>query len=243
VFGDLDPELLGGEVEALDAGLAVGVVAGQRAQDVVLGPAVAAADVPAEGVGRLDLVRATDREQLLLPDPERVERRRRRHDVVGRQLRQQGRHDLRAQELREHHHVVLHRLVGGVGGTGLELAVLHHELDRELAAHATAGVHGVEVRLVAGGERVADDGGGPAGRGDHPEADRGAVEPGARLRCAAAGLTAVPCRLLGAGTGVGGLVVVVTTAAGGGDEHQREEQRRRAQPSVPHVGPPWVEWM
>ena len=86
--GHLEAELLGREVDARLARLSVGVVLDHRAD--VLALAVALVDVVVERVDRLDLVRPADRQQVLLPHPDRVQRRRRGDHLVTLELRQHG---------------------------------------------------------------------------------------------------------------------------------------------------------
>ena len=204
---DLEAELLGREVDARLAGLAVGVVLDERAD--VLALAVGLVDVVVERVDRLDLVGPADRQQVRLAHPEGVERRGRRDDLVLHELRQGGERGRGAEHLRERHDVVLDLVVLLDGGRRRVLRVLLDQLDLVLAGDAALRVDVVEVDLVAGRQRLADHRHRAGQRRQHPELDRLAVEAGGvRQR-------RVP-RLAG--------VTLVVGGASAPGEHQRQQR-------------------
>ena len=128
---DLEAELLGREVDAGLARLAVGVVLDHRAD--VLALAAALVDVVVERVDRLDLVRPADRQQVLLTHPQRVERRRRGDHLVALELRQHRQRRRRAEQLHERHDVALDLVVLLHRDVREVLRVLLDELDLVLA--------------------------------------------------------------------------------------------------------------
>ncbi len=159
--GELEALLLGDEVDAFLAGLAVGVILGERA-DVL--PLAAVLEVVVDPVDRLPLVGVADRQQVRLADPERVQRCGRGEDLVALELRQDAERDRGAEHLGEGDHVALQPVVALDGDVRLVLGVVLDELDLVLARDPALGVQRVEEDLVAVGQRVADDGDRPGER-------------------------------------------------------------------------------
>src|SRR5262249_29704847 len=110
--------------------------------------------------------------------PHAFERGRAPVEVVRLQPLVDGLHDLGPEDLLERCDVTLDRVVALERGRHVVLAVLDGQVDLVLAGTAALGVPGLPVHRVALGERLADDTGDAALRGDDPELDGRAVEAG-----------------------------------------------------------------